>query len=174
MITPEGQKLRRLLKRQPLADEVVPADDDWMGWANLFIDDRVAHTTRVITPALERGQVVIEDRGEPSTLAYQTAQGGNMSTLRDTHRERNIALPDLVIYFQVPADVALQRIRAAGRPTEFFERDGLLHKVKDEYDEFARSYASEQRIEVIDATPPIAEVTRTIQGIIDECVLRRA
>lgn len=83
--TPLGRDLRRLLL------ESHPSGDAWCPEAELllFYADRAQHLAQVVRPALDAGQVVLVDRFEDSTRAYQGAQG-----IADTALDR---LHDLVL-----------------------------------------------------------------------------
>ncbi|MDR3669412.1 MAG: dTMP kinase [Holophaga sp.] len=72
-----GQTLRALLL------EPHPSGDTWAPKAELmlFYADRAQHVARFITPMLEQGKVVLLDRFDDSTRAYQGAQGISDSVL---------------------------------------------------------------------------------------------
>lgn len=77
-----GRELRRLLLT------VHPGGEAWCPDAELllFYADRAQHLAQVVRPALARGEVVLVDRFEDSTRAYQGAQGvaeASLDGLRD-------------------------------------------------------------------------------------------
>lgn len=120
--TPRGAKIRSLL----LDDET---DLDERAELLLMVADRAQHCAEVIRPALTRGAVVVCDRFEPSSLAYQgVGRGLGVETvaLASAFARGEIA-PDMVIVFDVPREVGLlrrptaqDRIEKAG--TDFHER----------------------------------------------------
>lgn len=82
-----------------------------------FLQDRTEHVSRVIQPALERGDVVITDRYYHSTIAYQGSTFLPVE-LRQTN-ERAFPQPDLVVYLRIDPAAALARIGARGAATSF-------------------------------------------------------
>lgn len=107
--TPLGDEVRRLvLHLRDLSDDLDPRAD-----ALLYAAARAQHTSRVIQPALERGEHVVCARYLDSSLAYQGAGYGN-----DPEQMRWLQgfatyglLPDLTILIDVPVEVGLGRKR---------------------------------------------------------------
>lgn len=85
---------------------------DGLRMAELFIDDRVAHTKRLIRPNLDAGAIVISDRYKMSTCSYQWAQGVKIGQLLEMHEDRALLRPDLTFYIYVPAEVGMKRVRS--------------------------------------------------------------
>ncbi|MFZ0699694.1 MAG: dTMP kinase [Thermoplasmata archaeon] len=85
--------------------------------------------------ALEMGDLVIQDRSFYSTLAYQYP-GLSPEAWREVDRiEREIAIdPDLVLYLDVPVDVAMKRVEARSR-RDAFEDEPYLLKVKRKFEQ---------------------------------------
>ena len=78
---------------------------------------RADHVHHVIEPALARGQTVLCDRFDLSTMAYQVAGRG---VSRETAELFNVAAtgglrPDLTVVIDVPASVGMKRQVAAGK-----------------------------------------------------------
>jgi len=82
----------------------------------LFYADRAQHVETVIKPALMGGQLVILDRFEDSTRAYQGAQGISEKTLTVL---RQIVLktlrPDLTLLFDAEPEKMLSRANSRNR-----------------------------------------------------------
>jgi dTMP kinase len=89
---------------------------------------RLDHIERVISPALERGAVVVCDRFADSTRAYQGAGGGAREALIGALESevRGQCWPDLTLIFDL--DPAAGLARAAGRlgSETRFEAKGLV------------------------------------------------
>src|SRR5207302_10725222 len=86
---------------------------------------------RVVRPALEAGGVVIADRYNLSTMAYQVAGGG----LPHDAVEHAIRLatgglaPDVTLVLDVPEEVGRERQRAAHTvPYRFERQDEAFHR----------------------------------------------
>lgn len=105
--TTRGAQLRKLL-----LDDPSPLDP--RSELLLMAADRAQHCGEVIGPALERGAIVLCDRFEPSSLAYQgVGRGLGVGVVENVSGvARGGVVPDLVVVLDVSADVAAQR-----RPT---------------------------------------------------------
>lgn len=93
----------------------------------LFLAARGDLVARVIRPALDAGQVVLADRYELSTEAYQCG-GRNLD--RDLFLAANRAAtgglsPDLTLVLDLPAGAGLERVQQAGKPMDRIEAAGL-------------------------------------------------
>lgn len=150
-----AEKLRLLVLSDPM---------DAMTEALLVFAARRDHLQQVIEPALARGNVVLCDRFTDATFAYQGAgRGFDLSLLslleqmvQTTAVKENtfIRQPDLTIWFDLPAEVAAQRLTGArtpdkfeAQPLEFFKRvaDGYLQRMRVNPGRFARIDANGTR-----------------------------
>lgn len=153
--TPLAEKLRTLVLNDPM---------DAMTEALLVFAARRDHLLTVIEPALARGEVVLCDRFTDATFAYQGAgRGFNQQMLMILEHwvqavpslgENYIRQPDLTVWFDLPADVAAQRLAGArvpdkfeSQPVEFFKRvsSGYLARMSGEPERFARINAENTR-----------------------------
>jgi dTMP kinase len=135
--------------------------------ALMYAADRAEHVAEVISPALERGGVIITDRYTDSSLAYQGAARGlrteDVAWL--SHWATDGLVPDLTILLDLPPQAGLgRRTRSADRleaePVEFHDR------VRAGFLSLARQ--DPQRYLVLDATRPAAELTQEIQERVRE------
>lgn len=153
--TPLAEKLRTLVLNDPM---------DAMTEALLVFAARRDHLLTVIEPALARGEVVLCDRFTDATFAYQGAgRGFNLQMLMILEHwvqavpslgENFIRQPDLTVWFDLPAEVAAQRLAGArvpdkfeSQPVEFFKRvsSGYLARMSGEPERFARINAAQTR-----------------------------
>jgi len=125
----------------------------------LFAADRYEHVKQVITPALERGMVVISDRYFYSSIAYQGATGIDLDWIREMNRFAS--RPDLGVLLDIHPENSLQRVN--DRAKTVFEVSDYLRKVRDIYMEMV------ERGELVrvDADRPRDEVRTDIQRLID-------
>src|SRR5206468_2225736 len=97
----------------------------------LFLGARADLVQRVIRPALEAGQVVVADRFDLSTIAYQVA-GGGLPAEDVAHAIRLATgglVPDVTLVLDVPVEVGRARQRAARKVQDRFERqDDAFHR----------------------------------------------
>src|SRR5207248_11665367 len=97
----------------------------------LFLTARADLVHRIIRPALDAGDVVVADRFELSTMAYQVA-GGGLPAEEVTQAIRLATgglVPDVTLVLDIPVDVGRARQRAAHKVQDRFERqDDAFHR----------------------------------------------
>src|SRR2546430_16588330 len=97
----------------------------------LLLAARADLVQRVIRPALEAGQVVVADRFDLSTIAYQVA-GGGLPAEDVAHAIRLATgglVPDVTLVLDVPGEGGRARQRAARKGQDRFERqDDAVHR----------------------------------------------
>jgi len=156
--TPLGEKLRDLLLHEKMHLETE---------ALLMFASRREHMAQVIEPALARGDWVLSDRFTDASFAYQSGgrgmDRGKMEALEAwVHPHLQ---PDLTLLFDVPLEVARERLDAT-RTLDKFEREQgeFFARCRAEYLRRAAQYPA--RFAVIDSTRSIAET----QGLISEAL----
>ncbi len=156
--TPLGERLREILLNQPMHAETE---------AMLMFAARREHVEQVICPALQRGTWVISDRFSDASFAYQGGgRGVPLSKLEQLEQWVHGDLqPDLTLLFDIPVEVARQRLannvildRFEQERGEFFER------VRQAY--LARASKTPQRFAVIRAEKTIPEVQHELANIV--------
>lgn len=131
---PIGAFIRAVLGgKQELAG---PPASDLM--ALLFAADRLDHVRGEIEPALREGAVVISDRYDLSSLAYQSvAADGSLpaheivSWIRSLNRFAR--RPDVTLVVDVQPEIAAERRRARGAPEELYETLELQARLAKAY-----------------------------------------
>lgn len=104
-----------------------------------------------IEGALEMGDVVVQDRSYYSTLAYQHPVLDQDSWRELQRIERSLALePDLVLYLDAPAELAIKRIENTSERNPF-EDEPYLAKVRST---FAMMFQAPKWVK-IDASGPL-------------------
>ncbi len=141
----------------------------WSSLALLFAADRLDHVAHVVEPALEVGTIVISDRYDLSSLAYQSSTSpegeGALGWLRSINARA--LRPDLTVVLDLPAQVAEERRRARGGEAELFEQTELQARL-------AGLYERAERLVPEDAVVHVA-AARTVEAVradILEAVLR--
>ncbi len=135
----------------------------------LLFAARADHLERVLRPALASGKWVLCDRFTDATYAYQ-AGGRGMSTERIAALEQWVhpdLQPDLTLLFDVPPEVAAQRLAQARTADRFeSERVEFFGAVRRHYLE--RAAAHPARFFVVDSTTSPA----VIRGQLTELMSR--
>lgn len=101
----------------------------------LFLAARAQHLEETIRPALKRGYVVLCDRFNDSTIAYQGAARGLGIDYVETlcHLACNGTLPQLTVLLDVPTDVGLQRTKQTAKENA---KAGEVDRIEAEKQEF--------------------------------------
>jgi dTMP kinase len=137
--------------------------------ALLYAADRAHHIATLVRPALERNEVVIQDRYIDSSVAYQGA-----GRVLDAAEVRSLSLwatenllPDVTILLDLDESLARQRLTSADK---VFDR---LESEKSEFHERVRSgflaMAAEEpeRFLVLNAAASVEELAASIQARIE-------
>jgi len=157
--TPLGEKLRDLLLHETMHLETE---------ALLMFASRREHIAQVIAPKLAMGQWVLSDRFTDASFAYQS--GG-----RGLAREKMEALeawvhpalqPDLTLLFDVPLEVARERLDAT-RTLDKFEREQgeFFARCRAEY--LRRAAQFPERFVVVDSTRSIEAIQRELAAVLE-------
>ncbi|HEX5337209.1 MAG TPA: dTMP kinase [Gallionella sp.] len=163
--TPLGEQLREMLLSQSMSIGTE---------AMLMFAARLEHVEQVIKPALRSGKWVISDRFSDASFAYQGGgRGMDWQRLKQLEQWVHPDLqPDLTLFFDVPVEVARQRLLMSDRggsnnvsldrfeqeQSDFFERvrAGYLRRVQE----------NPSRYKVIDASLSMDSVKRQLESII--------
>ncbi len=134
---------------------------------------RAQHLQEVVRPALARGDVVLSDRFNDASFAYQ-GYGRRLGTAAVGALDRVICgptQPDLTLLLDMVPRVALQR--ATTRETRNRSRHsrfeitglGFQERVRKGYLAIARR--EPHRVKVVDANRPVEEVQRDVRRLVD-------
>ena len=154
-----GEKLRDLLLNEAMHLETETL---------LMFAARREHLAQVIEPALARGEWVICDRFSDATYAYQ---GGGRGLDRNKflsleHWVHGHLQPDLTLLFDLPLDIARERIALASRVLDRFEQEkaDFHERVRQAYLE--RAHGNPSRMLVIDANQRLDDIRKTLEQIV--------
>ena len=134
--------------------------------ALLYAADRAHHVATVVRPALERGDVVIQDRYIDSSVAYQGAgRVLDPEAVRDLSEWATEGLrPDLTVLLDLDSETA--RGRLVGARTRY---DRLEAEASEFHDRVRSAYlalaeAEPGRFLVVDASRPVEEIASVIRA----------
>lgn len=117
----------------------------------LFLADRAQHVEQVIIPALQKKMVVLCDRFNDSTVAYQGgARGLDPVWIRKLcHFATQDLEPDLTLYLDIDPQEGLQRVQ---RSKDRIEKENLAfhQNIRSAYLEIAKK--EPKRFHVLDAS----------------------
>ena len=157
--TPLGESLRGLLLHEAMHPDTE---------ALLMFAARREHLAQVIEPALGRGDWVLCDRFTDASFAYQGG-GRGLDTARlealEAWVQRGLQ-PGLTLLFDLPCEVAAQRLAASGGDPDRFEREqsDFFNRVRAAY--LARAQADPGRMQVLNAARSPEEVSAQLEEIL--------
>lgn len=154
---PGGIKISEAIRKLLLDSD---DDMDERTEALLFAAARRQHLVEKIIPQLEDGGIVLCDRFVDSSLSYQGY--AREIGVKEVQAINEFAIenlyPDLTLYFDVPAEIGLNRIKDNQRNANRLDKEKIEfhHKVTDGYKKLISEYPD--RIKVIDATQSLEKV----------------
>ncbi len=157
---PFGETIRHLVL-DPNHDFTIGPRAEMM----LFLSSRVQHIEEVIQPALDDGKVVLCDRFNDSTIAYQ----GGARHLGIDYVESlcNLACqdlqPNLTFFLDISAEKAFERLQGKKDRMES-EGDGFHDRVRSGFQTLQQKHP--ERIHIIDATQKPDEVYNAVSQIL--------
>ncbi len=139
--SPAGQLIRKALRQESRPDEVM--------LALLFAADRREHLKTTILPALARGEWVVTDRYLLSSIAYQST-GSPFEWVCELNRL--FPRPAVTVLLDVPVDAALERVARRGEALDYYEKEGALNRVRENFLRAGKAGAElTGRVEIINA-----------------------
>jgi dTMP kinase len=134
--------------------------------ALLYAADRAHHVATVVRPALERGDVVIQDRYLDSSVAYQ---GAGRVLGRSEVRDLSLwaadgLLPDLTVLLDLDPAAARARLDADDKPFDRLEseKDAFHARVRQEFLDLAAE--EPERFLVLDASRAPDEIAAAVRA----------
>ena len=108
--------------------------------ALLFAADRMDHVEAEIEPFVAEGGVVLSDRYDASSLAYQSVMSGQQGAsavewIRTLNREA--PRPDLTIVLDLSADAAAERRSTRGEAAQLYDQNEVQRALVVFYRELA-------------------------------------
>jgi dTMP kinase len=152
-----GEKLRGLLLDPDIGQ--MAAETELL----LIFAARAEHLAQVIRPQLEQGAWVLCDRFTDASFAYQGAGrglGNERVAILETWLQADLR-PDLVMVFDVPVEIGLQRALARGKRDRIENEDvSFFERARSAYLERARCFP--ERYRVIDAAQDLEVVSSDV------------
>jgi dTMP kinase len=148
-LTESGRSISKKIREENVNGEIA---------SKLFIDDRIEHTQKFIIPRMKEGNIVLCDRYDISTYAYQTTQGIDFDLLYDLHnypleaqnselpkKGKNLKdlgllrddhggaiVPDITIVLMVNPEIAFDRVHQRNGILECFEEINFQKRLHDQ------------------------------------------
>ena len=169
---PVGTMLRLALSHRL----VLPSAFEAQTMALLFAADRLDHLAAEVEPLLRDGAVVLSDRYDLSSLAYQSASARGadpaetIAWIRSLNRHAR--RPDVTVVLDVSPEVAEARRRSRGGSAELYDDEGLQARLASAY-RAAESLVPGDVVLHVDGDAPADEVTAAVVAALAPYVERR-
>jgi dTMP kinase len=163
---PVGTMIRQVLTgRMVSAGGLAPG---WQTMALLFAADRMDHVENDIVPFVERGGVIISDRYDASSLAYQSVssgRGGDATVEWIRTLNRHARRPDLTIVVDIPHELGAARREARGEAAQLYEQNEVQRALAAFYKNLAHHIPGD-KIEIVDGSGSIEAVAAAIYAAV--------
>ncbi len=135
----------------------------------LYLASRAQHVKEKIVPALESGKVVLCDRFQAATFAYQGyGRGLSFEQLATLNRfATKGTVPDCTLVLDISVECSLRRLAAMNKSKDRLENSSaeFFEKIREGY----RAQASDDpRVVLLDGELGLDELTEEIYGRINE------
>lgn len=170
--TKVGEQIRRLLLN-PKVSKLSSLTE-----LTLMYAAREQHLEEIVRPALARGRVVISDRYNDASYAYQGY--GRMLGVQTVRAIDRIICgrtqPDLTLLLDLDPQAALDRARKRNTRHRVkntrFENHGLKFQKRVRAGYLALAKQQPRRIKLVQADRPVAEIEADIRKIVDAVLVR--
>jgi dTMP kinase len=130
----------------------------------LYLAARAQHVRQRIAPALENGDIVLCDRFQLATFAYQGfGRGFPMDRLIELNLfAMGVNAPDATFIFDIPVEEAFRRMKKMNKLKDRLESAGdeFFHRIHNGYLDLGRM--DPKRVFIIDAGRSIEEVQKEV------------
>lgn len=164
-----GLVIREILLNKKNSGKISPLTELF-----LFCADRANHCDQIIRPALKEGKIVVSDRFDMSTIAYQIygrqheeyekifSQINSYAKGQEIYGEIK---PDLVIYLDIDPKIGLARVNTRGDEITRFEKNEIdfHNRVREGYLKQAKS---QKNWKIVDASQPEEKVKEEVWNIV--------
>lgn len=163
------------LVRQVLTGRTVIPGGRAPGWttmALLFAADRMDHVESEIEPFLTSGGIIVSDRYDASSLAYQSVtsgKGGEQAVAWIRELNKHALRPDLTVVVDLPADLAAARREVRGEAAQLYEQNEVQRALADFYHTLDK-HMPDDKIAIIDGKGTIDEVQARIFAAVQKCL----
>jgi len=142
--------------------------------ALLYAADRAQHVETLVRPALDRGDVVVQDRYIDSSVAYQGAGrvlGGD--EVRDLSRWAVEGLaPDLTVLLDLDEAAARSRLDASRTTYDRLEAEAQDFHARVRAAFLVIAEAEPRRFLVVDATQPVDAIAASVRARVETLLAR--
>jgi dTMP kinase len=136
----------------------------------LYLAARAQHVREVIKPAIDRGEIVLCDRFEQATFAYQGyGRGLDLPFLRGVNSFATGGVsPDITFILDVSVELSQERLSKIGKGNDRIESEGrqFFERVRQGYLDAAA--AEPKKIKLLDGAKSVDDLTKEVFGVIEK------
>lgn len=167
---PGGNRIAEAIRSLILDPQNTDMDDRTE--ALLYAASRRQNITKTIQPALDEGKIVICDRFVDSSVAYQGAgrQIGEQAVFDMNMFATNGLLPEKTLYFDIPSEVGLARIKAHRESVDRLDAETLAFHQRVRASYLRQMAKFPDRFIKIDATRPLDQVIETTYQVLNDII----
>jgi dTMP kinase len=158
-----GEEIRKILLQHREGEPLSPYAE-----LSLFLASRAQHLSEIIKPALEKGTIVLCDRFNDSSIAYQgLARGLGMDEVEKIcHFMSEKIEPNLTLYLDIDPEVGLARAKK-DRIQDRMEAEAITFhkKIREAYLRIHKKHP--KRFHLLDATMSPERVFEEAMKVID-------
>ncbi|MBX3227974.1 MAG: dTMP kinase [Labilithrix sp.] len=163
---PVGSLVRQVLTGRT----VIPGgrSPGWTTMALLFAADRMDHVESEIEPLLASGGIIVSDRYDASSLAYQSVtsgKGGEQAVAWIRELNKHALRPDLTVVIDLPADLAAARREVRGEAAQLYEQNEVQRALVDFYHTLDK-HMPEDKVAIVDGRGTIEEVHARVHAAV--------
>ncbi|HID91661.1 TPA: dTMP kinase [Candidatus Peregrinibacteria bacterium] len=130
----------------------------------LFFADREQHVQNEVLPALARGEIVICERYNWSSIAFGVSEKVERKFLENL--SSRFIEPDHTFFMNISAEKSLERVVLRGEKLEHFETSEKLKIVQEVMLNLAEQSAFTKRSTILNATDSIETIAQNIEMIL--------
>ncbi|MFP4013021.1 MAG: dTMP kinase [Chitinispirillaceae bacterium] len=156
--TPISEKIREIL--------ISPENSEMYSETELFLylAARAQHVRQTIQPALKRGEVVLCDRFQEATFAYQGfGRGLDLDFLKNVNRFVTQGLdPDCTFIFDISVELSRERLGRMGKAQDRLEGagDDFFSRIREGYRAAAKAH--QEKIVLLDGSRVVESLTEEV------------
>ncbi len=169
--TPISEKIREIL--------ISPQNSEMCSQTELllYLAARAQHVQQTIRPAIERGELVLCDRFQEATFAYQGyGRGLELEFLKNINEFATSGVsPDCTFIFDISVELSKLRLSRIGKGQDRLESagDAFFGRIREGY--LAAASANPEKIRLLDGSRGLEELTdevyRMLSGMLQSTTL---
>lgn len=149
-----GEKIRDFLDKKI---ELTPEEQFAVYSSDMLKDEHLKRS------GIEKGRLIIRNRGPNTTCAYQCAAGYGFENAIKYQKKMQM-LADLVVFIDIPPEESIRRKKGDQESLDRFESDlKYLAKVRENFHRLSKEKLLGKDYVIIDGTKPVQEVHNEIR-----------